>query len=302
MIEKILIGEVEKESVNNVFSDVLFLGKDKIFQDTISELSAYSNHFEELSLKKITLSNQDDFHHVIAMCFKKGIIPVVFVNDFEQTSILSKPFENKFYLSNQMNDQNNTMSHVGFQRHLSQLEDIQTNFDANSYSLGKLNADINALEPALREAELIMVDLNVLSSAVLPLKDNKITGLYPDVLIQLIKFASHSPNLKALFFKTGNIEENLSKNATEIIATAIWYFLEGLLQGQHKPSPNDEKFFVSVSETEEPILFIHSLKYNKWWFQLEAEGKMYACTYSEYDLTVNGDLPDRILDKIIGEN
>ena len=75
MIEKILIGEVEKESVNNVFSDVLFLGKDKIFQDIIEELTTYSNHFEELSLKKITNSNQDDLSHSLEICFKKGIIP-----------------------------------------------------------------------------------------------------------------------------------------------------------------------------------------------------------------------------------
>lgn len=302
MIEKILIGEVEKESLNNVFSDVLFLGKDMLFQDIISELSSYSNHFEELSLKKITFSTGDDLNHVLEMCFKKGIIPIAFINDFEDVSLFSKSFENIFYLSNKIDSKNNSMKHIGFQRHINKLEEIQQKLDATSYSLGKLNMDINALEPALREAEVIMVDLNVLSSSVLQLKDNKITGLYPDTLIQFIKFASHSPNLKALCFKTENIIESQSKNSVEVMATSIWYFLEGLLQGQHKPSQNDEKYFVSINETEDPLLFIHSLKYDKWWFQIEVGGKAYACTYSEYDRTVNGELPDRILDKVIGEN
>lgn len=301
MIEKILIGEVEKESLNNVFSDVLFLGKDDLFKVIIGELSSYSNHFEELSLQKITFSTIDDLNHALEMCIKKGIIPIAFTNDFEQLSILSRFFENNFYLSNKIDFKNNTMKCIGFQRHINELEDIQRHLDSTSFSLGKLNMDVNALEPALREAEIMVVDLNVLSSSVVQLKDNKITGLSADTLIQLIKFASHSPNLKALILNTGNIIENQSKSAAEILATGIWYFLEGILQGQHKPSQNDEKYFVSINETEEPILFIHSLKYDKWWFQLESGSKNYACTYAEYEQTVNGDLPDRILDKVIGD-
>lgn len=301
MTEKILIGEVEKESVNNVFSDVLFLGKDQLFVNILAELTSYSNHFEALSLKKLEFSDHNDLGHLIEMCFKKGIIPIVFVNDFEKLLLYSNSYENCHFFSNRIPNDAGKFKSLGFQRHLSDLEKIQFNIDKGSSSLGKLNSDVNALEPDLREASLLYIDLNILSNAVIQLTDNKVIGIYPDNLIQLIKYASHSPHIKGLFFTLSNILEDQKKIASELMATIIWYFLEGLFQGQHKPDPNDEKYFVSINEMEEPLIFIHSIKHNKWWFQLDGVDTYYACTFTEYEQAVNGELPDRILEKIIKE-
>lgn len=298
MTDKILIGEVEKESVNNIFSDVLFFGNSLIFSNIIEELSSYSNHFEELSLLKTTFSANDDLSHVVDSCAKKGIVSVGIVNNFEDVTTKLLELNSSYLFSNHLYFNINNINCIGFQRQLVETERI-SNLNSNSYSLGRLNIDIKSMEPELREAEYLLIDLNIISSAYVELNDNKITGLNSEALIQLIKYSAHSPNIKSIFFKTNNIEQQGVKKASELIATCIWYFLEGLRQGHYISDETDEKYFVTIDELEEPLLFLYSNKFDKWWLQLEGGSKMMACSHAEYEQAVDGDLPDRLLNKII---
>lgn len=293
MSENILIREVDKEIENIGYSDVVFFGNDDLYHAVLDELKSYSNHFPEIALQKFSSTDQS----LITTCIQKGAIVI----EIGHENISVYELGGGFKISNTIAHSHENLSHLGFQRHLCHAEQLRhsDNLLNESFSLGKLNFNPNEIEPVTRDAYFLSVDLSALSSVLVKnVKSAKATGMNETLLLQIIKNCSHSSNLKYLNFITANIEGQNLKTEKEIIASSIWYFLEGLKQGQYRPNESDEKYYVTVEEFSDALIFTHSADFNKWWVNLENEEDKIPCSAEEYQQTIEGNLPDRLMRRL----
>jgi hypothetical protein len=292
MIENILIREVEKDIVKFDYSDVIFFGNDDIYHNTIEILKTYKNHFSNLTLQSINTLNSD----LIFQSISKGILPII-IGDFNYDSI-------KYYytttISNNVRGLSDNSNYMGFQRHLCSLSDLSIidNNIQESFSLGKIYNNILNTEPTLRETEVLIVDLSVLSSTIIKTRNNSsVTGMSIETLIQLVNYTSHSPELKLVQFNTNSVESN-KEGAAELIALCLWYFIEGLNYGKYKSEESDSSFFITIAELEHAINFLHSSKFDKWWVKFEGDDKAIPCSYEDYLKANEGEISDRLLRKL----
>jgi hypothetical protein len=191
-------------------------------------------------------------------------------------------------------------NYMGFQRHLCSISDLSI-IDNNiheSFSLGKIYNNILNTEPTLRETEVLIVDLSVLSSAIIKTRNNSsVTGMPIETLIQLVNYTSHSPELKLVQFNTNFVESN-KEDTAELIALCLWYFIEGLNYGKYKSEESDSSFFITIAELEHAINFLHSSKFDKWWVKFEGDTNAIPCSYEDYLKANEGEISDRLLRKL----
>jgi len=95
-----------------------------------------------------------------------------------------------------------------------------------------------------------------------------------------------------------------NKKTAAIMATMIWYFIEGFYhrKGEHLFRDNDYlKYVVSMPSSPEIIVFYKSKLSEKWWMEVplpEISEKyhrnfMVPCSYTDYKTATDGEVPDR---------
>ena len=94
---------------------------------------------------------------------------------------------------------------------------------------------------------------------------------------------------------------------SHLAAQIIWYFIEGFYQRKgdfpHKQKDNYKKYNVGIDDNDHSIVFYESLRSGRWWMQVPLNGGdsadkykrhyMLPCSYSDYELASNGEIPDR---------
>lgn len=188
--------------------------------------------------------------------------------------------------------------YIGYQRHLNELEDIIEieEHALQSISLGKMRAFPYLLEPKLRDAQSVFIDLNVVRSSDCPnLVDNLPTGLHAEELCQLMKYVGNANQVSNLMFYAQTIGDTI-KGEASLIAESIWYFLEGLqmcLEDNPRRSNDFTEFLVTLSEFE--LRFIKHNTTSRWWLCNTADDQTQylPCAIEEYQSTLSDDIPER---------
>ncbi len=100
-----------------------------------------------------------------------------------------------------------------------------------------------------------------------------------------------------------NMEEGAQ--TANMIAQLIWFAIEGFFARIHE-FPIDKKdlraYVVDNKDLDMPISFYKSSKSDRWWFEipkaLYSKHQLVACSYQDYQIACEGDLPDRLLNAI----
>jgi len=172
--------------------------------------------------------------------------------------------------------------------------------------VGDIRQDISGVEPILRDTGFLSLDISSVRQSDAPGSSNPSpNGFTGEDVCQISRYGGISPAMKCFGLFNLLPEADLSNQTAQLMAQALWYFMDGVLQrkDEHPLSAPDafKKFIVSLSETDHDIIFYKSLETDRWWFevpvihQTKTRHVLIACSMDDYQKACNQEIPDRWL-------
>ncbi len=177
-------------------------------------------------------------------------------------------------------------------------------FDA--YRFGLISQDINAMEPVIRNADMISFDISAIKSSDAPGNANaQPFGLTGQDACQLCWYAGQSEQLSSIGFYEYNPEEDDHRQKTaSVVATMIWYVVEGFYNKKDEKdftTTDFTKYIVPMETDPSVITFYKSKLSEKWWMEVphpptgtvKGRKSIVPCDPVDYKMAVQGEVPDR---------
>lgn len=173
-----------------------------------------------------------------------------------------------------------------------------------SYRVGIVRSDIKEMEPVLRDAQVVSVDIGSVRQADSPGHFNPSpNGFYGEEICQLARYTGQSDKLKVFGIFEINPVFDLNDQSARLAAQIIWYFLEGMSQKivEDPASQKDQftKYIVNLSGVGKDIVFYRSNNSDRWWMEKplsegdSSSGEFIACSYKDYMKASSQEVPDR---------
>ena len=281
-----------------------------ICKNARKSIENFRNHFKNIhivDLGNVLDDSEDNLESIIAEMGKHNIIPVILgFDDAAAYDCYTKSKKGIHFLSNDLpfieQEDHNQKNYIAYQRHIVSIDNINE-VDENSFnslSLGKLRSNLNNVEPHLRDIQTLYLNLNVMRYADAPnILDALPAGLTVEELCQIMKFVGASNNIGCVFIN-GKIKINDTNVEANLVALAIWYFLEGINMkiNDHPTTSTDFSGYIINDSVSQDIEFMRHNSTQKWWLKLtDDNGEIHylPCSNDEYTQTVADEIPDRIL-------
>ncbi|WP_028981132.1 formimidoylglutamase [Sporocytophaga myxococcoides] len=173
--------------------------------------------------------------------------------------------------------------------------------------LGQLRESLEDIEPVVRNADMLSFDITAIKQADAPGNANaQPFGLTGEEACQICWYAGLSSRLSSFGIYEYNPELDFRGQTAGVIATMVWYFIEGFYLRQEDKdlgSANFTKYIVSLQEEPHKLVFYKNEKSEKWWLEVPyPEGKskfarnsIVPCSYADYQDANNGEIPNRWL-------
>ncbi|NQZ74504.1 MAG: formimidoylglutamase [Ekhidna sp.] len=198
--------------------------------------------------------------------------------------------------------------HLAYQSYLTDQKSLELldKLSFESIRLGVLKENIKEMEPIVRDADMMSFDLCALQAFYAPgASDSKVYGLTGEEACQLSWYAGQNEKMSSIgFYNYDHKWDSEDLKSAFVISTMIWYFIEGYYhrKGDKNFKSNDYLMYeVHLGGEPETIRFYKSKLSERWWMEVpnpEAQGlfnrnRMIACNQSDYDLALQGEIPDR---------
>ncbi len=180
------------------------------------------------------------------------------------------------------------------------------NFEA--HRIGQMRTNLAEMEPAIRHADMFSFDITAIKSSDAPGNANaQPFGLTGEEACQICWYAGLNEKLSSVGFYEYNPNfDDLHKKTAAVIATMIWYFIEGFYHRKHESNfkSNDFlKYVVSMPVEPETISFYKSKFTEKWWMEVSqakpgaryTRNSIVPCSYADYQMATKGEVPDRYI-------
>ncbi len=204
-------------------------------------------------------------------------------------------------------------THLGYQSYLidplsvAVLEKLY--FEA--FRVGKMRANLEEMEPTIRNADMISFDVAAIRSSDLPASRNaQPFGLTGEEACQICWYAGLNEKLSSIGFYGYHPEyDDTHKKSASVIATMIWYFIEGFYHRKREQNfkSNDYLKYVVAMPTETETLTFYKSKFSeKWWLEVPypngkeryARNSIVPCSYSDYQTATKGEVPERYINTL----
>ena len=221
----------------------------------------------------------------------------------------SKPMKNNSYLGKIILDKPHNLfnySTLGYQTYFNSQEeiDLMQKLYFEAYRLGELSNNIQNVEPVLRDANIVTLDLrSVRSSEVSSKQKFSPNGFSGKEICAISRYAGISNKVSS--FGVYEYIPSVEDEATEmLIAQVIWYFIEGVncrvMDSNFYNTADFQKYTVLVDEQE--LIFLKSLKSSRWWVEIPflqnsnnklEDHSLLPCMHQDYVDASNGVVPER---------
>lgn len=177
-----------------------------------------------------------------------------------------------------------------------------------AFRIGQMRTNLAEMEPAIRNADMVSFDITAIRSSDAPGNANaQPFGLTGEEACQLCWYAGMNEKLSSVgFYEYNPSYDDHAKKTAAVIATMVWYFIEGFYhrKNEHSFKSNDFlKYVVSMPAEPELITFYKSKVTEKWWMEVayHQPGARYArnsiipCSYNDYQTATKGEVPERYI-------
>jgi arginase family enzyme len=241
----------------------------------------------------------------------QGMINVVNVDEkIDMGSSPEEPIHAGSFIMRMLTHQPNYLfnySHLGYQTYLNDPAAMDTleslNFDC--HRLGILQHSIDEIEPIMRDANMVSIDMSCLRMSDFPAHAQASPhGFYGEELCQITRYAGLSDKVSSIGFYEMNPRYDKDEQSTQLLAHAVWYFIEGYYNRKNDiPTESSDyiRFVVKLEEVDHELIFWKSKLTDRWWMELpyQANSKfdrnqyLVPCTYADYEMACKEELPDR---------
>ena len=187
--------------------------------------------------------------------------------------------------------------------------ELMNNLFFETVRLGKVQDNIDNIEPLIRNADMVNVDIGSVRQSDAPGNGNASPhGLYGEELCKLVRYAGMSDKCTSIGFYEANPRYDRDGQTAHVIAHAIWYFIDGYLWRKHdfpyKDKSAYKKFHVSINNNSHVIVFYKSKKSERWWMEVPCTNDklikyekhyLVPCSYEDYKTALNNEIPMRWL-------
>ena len=276
--------------------------------------------------------------NIISSLLKIKIIPIIIggsqdltyanyraYDDLEQTVNLAC-VDNKFDLGSIEDDLNSqtflskivmnqpcnlfNYCNIGYQTYFnSQNEiDLLKSLFFESHRLGEVTNSLQIVEPVLRDADIVSIDLSAVKNSEAPANNNATpNGFTGAEICAIARYAGISDKVSSFGIYEYNSKYDNKNQTAQLVAQMIWYFIEGVnYRANDYPfglKDNYQKFIVPIEN--EVLNFFKSNKSGRWWMEISlSENNKYKrhalipCTYQDYISATDQEIPDRWLNTL----
>jgi formiminoglutamase len=177
-----------------------------------------------------------------------------------------------------------------------------------AFRIGQIRSNLQEVEPAIRNADLVSFDITAIRSSDAPGNANaQPFGLTGEEACQICWYAGLNEKLSSIgFYEYNPAFDDAHHKTASVISTMIWYFVEGYYHRKNEQNfrSNDFlKYTVSMPVEPEVITFYKSKFSEKWWIEVPYPGgrerysrnSIVPCSYNDYQTAIKGEVPERYI-------
>jgi len=200
-------------------------------------------------------------------------------------------------------------SNLGYQTYLIDQPGIELMdklfFDV--HRLGEVRASLADVEPVLRNADTVSVDMSAVRRSDAPGTARPgPNGFHGEEICQLMRYAGVSEKISSLALYEMDPERDEGGTTAQLAAQMVWCFLDG-----YRSRTNDlpwmdrkrfTKFRVPIKGHEQELVFFKSTVSDRWWmdvpYRAEQEARferhhLVPCSLGDYQMACREEVPDR---------
>ena len=225
--------------------------------------------------------------------------------DMQNTS----PFANHKHVHELLTHEPNILfnySHIGYQTYLTEQDtlNILEKLYFEPYRIGQVKKNIEHMEPVIRNADMLSFDINAIRQSDAPgHKTPHPFGLSGEEACQLCWYAGNSHVLSSIGIYEFDPNEDHKGQTASVIATMLWYFIEGFYSRVNDHDFDSHKFtkyYVNMSDAHSLVFYKH-IYTGQWWLEVPfpeaksnlARNSIVPCSYDDYLTANKGELPNR---------
>ncbi|KAA5826273.1 formimidoylglutamase [Algibacter amylolyticus] len=316
--EEINLNEIRRSfyslfpgSWNTSIADLGDIDKGESVEDTYFAVREAITILVKKGVIPIILGGSQDLTYANYRAYD-NLIPMVNIANVDSQFNLgdsTKPIKNNSFVGKIILDQPYNLFNyatIGYQTYFNSQEeiDLMENLYFESYRLGTVSNDITVVEPALRDANIVSIDLSSVKGSEVSAKQKySPNGLDGKEICAIARYAGISNKVSSF----GIYEYRPSKDdelTSMLVAQMLWYFVEGV-----NYRVNDDDFsedsnyqkYITLVESEE-LIFYKSNKTGRWWIEIPflsnvnnklKRHTLLPCMHQDYLDACNNELPDR---------
>lgn len=180
-----------------------------------------------------------------------------------------------------------------------------------AFRVGQMRSNIGEIEPTVRNADLVSFDITAIRSADAP--GNKYAqpfGLSGEDACQICWYAGLNEKLSSIgFYGYDAALDDAQKKTAAVVATMIWYFIEGYNNRKNEVnfrSMDFLKYVVTLPGETETMSFYKSKLSDKWWMEVPfpngverySRNSIVPCSYNDYQTAIKGEVPERYINTL----
>ena len=291
-------------------ADLGSIEKGETVEDTYFALQSLVKELLKNKIIPVILGGSQDliYAQYRAYDFVEQMVNLVNIDSRFDLGDAEKPISNKSYIGKiVVNKPYNLFnySNVGYQTYYNSQEEIglmeRLFFDA--FRLGEVSNNIKIVEPVMRDANLVGIDLNAVNaSAINSAPNNSPNGFDGKEICTLARYAGISDKVSS--FGIYEYTSNYSETGNMLIAQMIWYFIEGVNYRSNENTLTAKKEFTKyqVPIEEEILVFFKSPRTGRWWIEIPfisnsntklKRHTLLPCSHEDYLEACNQVIPER---------
>jgi len=289
----------------------LILGK--TVEDTYAVLSDIVAYLIENKTVPVILGGSNDLAFANYQAYTKleKIVNIVSVDSRFDLGNEKDPISANGYLNKIVLQQPNYLlnySNIGYQTYLNSKEDLElmNQLYFETYRVGILRKDMEEIEPIVRNAEMMALDISAVRQSDAPGNTNaSVNGFYGEEICHIASFAGLSDKLSSFGIYEYNPLLDYNTQTSQLISQVLWYFIEGFTYRQNDILFKDQeqylKHVVPVTNALNELIFYQSKKTGRWWIEVpffhvkSQQDKKYflPCSPNDFDTACKDTVPER---------
>jgi len=284
------------------------------YKDTYFALTTTITELLNANIIPVILGGSQDLTYANYQAYQSlgQIINIVSIDNMFDLGKSEGELTSQSWLSNIILHQPNYLfnyANIGYQTYFIDQEALKlmNNLFFDTYRLGIVRADLEEVEPIVRNADLLRFDISSVRCSDAPGNKNTTpNGFYGEEACQIVRYAGISDKLTSIGFYEYNPKYDHDGQTAHLIAQMIWYFMEGFYSRPHDfPFKNEDdnlKYHVTINDHKQDITFYKSKKTDRWWMEIPLPAEQRAkyerhylvpCSYKDYLQATREEIPDR---------